>query len=110
MGSATTALPTRHDPRILTQPVTTRPPHQPSPQSSPALPANNATARRAEQLTYAAVTGVGFTANGYFVQDGELPYGADYLRAVGGSGMHWMGLCLRLHPDDAAGPYPMKCE
>lgn len=28
------------DPRILAQPVTTRPPHRPSPQSSPALPAN----------------------------------------------------------------------
>ena len=49
-----------------------------------------------------APDGLGFTANGYFVQNGELPYGTDYLRAVGGSGMHWMGLCLRLHPDDFA--------
>jgi len=49
-----------------------------------------------------APDGVGFTANGYFVQNGELPYGTDYLRAVGGSGMHWMGLCLRMHPDDFA--------
>jgi choline dehydrogenase-like flavoprotein len=47
-----------------------------------------------------APDGVGFTANGYFVQRGELPYGTDYLRAVGGTGMHWMGLCLRMHPDD----------
>ena len=49
-----------------------------------------------------APDGVGFTANGYFVQNGKLPYGTDYLRAVGGSGMHWMGLCLRQHPDDFA--------
>lgn len=49
-----------------------------------------------------APDGLDFTANGYFVQNGELPYGTDYLRAVGGSGMHWMGLCLRLHPDDFA--------
>jgi choline dehydrogenase-like flavoprotein len=46
--------------------------------------------------------GLGFTANGYFVQHGELPYGTDYLRAVGGSGMHWLGICLRMHPDDFA--------
>lgn len=46
--------------------------------------------------------GLGFTANGYFVQNGELPYGTDYLRAVGGSGMHWLGICLRMHPDDFA--------
>ncbi len=45
---------------------------------------------------------LGFTANGYFVQNGELPYSTDYLRAVGGTGMHWMGLCLRMHPDDLA--------
>ncbi|MBV8541646.1 MAG: GMC family oxidoreductase [Pseudonocardiales bacterium] len=49
-----------------------------------------------------APDGVGFTANGYFVQNGELPYGTDYLRAVGGSGMHWLGICLRMHPDDFA--------
>lgn len=49
-----------------------------------------------------APEGLGFTANGYFVQNGELPYGTDYLRAVGGSGMHWLGICLRMHPDDFA--------
>lgn len=49
-----------------------------------------------------APDGLGFTANGYFVQNGELPYSTDYLRAVGGSGMHWLGICLRLHPDDFA--------
>ena len=49
-----------------------------------------------------APDGLGFTANGYFVQNGGLPYGTDYLRAVGGSGMHWLGICLRIHPDDFA--------
>jgi choline dehydrogenase-like flavoprotein len=49
-----------------------------------------------------APDGVGFTADGYFIQRGQLPYGTDYLRAVGGTGMHWMGLCLRMHPDDFA--------
>lgn len=49
-----------------------------------------------------APNGLGFTANGYFVQDGALPYGTDYLRAVGGSGMHWLGICLRMHPEDFA--------
>jgi choline dehydrogenase-like flavoprotein len=49
-----------------------------------------------------APDGLGFTASGYFIQNGQLPYGTDYLRAVGGSGMHWMGLCLRMHPDDFA--------
>ncbi|MGH3785420.1 MAG: FAD-dependent oxidoreductase [Pseudonocardiaceae bacterium] len=49
-----------------------------------------------------APDGSGFTANGYLVQRGPLPYSTDYLRAVGGSGMHWTGLCLRMHPDDFA--------
>src|SRR5262245_24368686 len=35
-----------------------------------------------------APNGMGFTASGYFVQNGQLPYGTDYLRAVSGSGMH----------------------
>jgi len=47
-------------------------------------------------------TSRGFRGNGYFVQRGELPYSTDYLRAVGGSGLHWTGLCLRMHPDDFA--------
>ncbi|WP_026401542.1 GMC family oxidoreductase [Actinomadura rifamycini] len=41
-----------------------------------------------------------FTADGYFVQEGPLPYGTDYLRALGGAGMHWLGAVPRMHPDD----------
>ncbi len=43
-----------------------------------------------------------FTAQGYFVQNGKLPYGTDYLRALGGTAMHWLGAVPRMHPDDFA--------
>ncbi|AOP46266.1 GMC family oxidoreductase [Streptomyces lydicus] len=43
-----------------------------------------------------------FTANGYFVQDGRLPYGTDYLRELGGAAMHWLGAVPRMLPDDFA--------
>ncbi|MBE1536696.1 GMC family oxidoreductase [Actinomadura algeriensis] len=43
-----------------------------------------------------------FTSDGYFVQEGPLPYGTDYLRALGGAGMHWLGAVPRMHPDDFA--------
>ncbi|MGG7574356.1 GMC family oxidoreductase [Streptomyces sirii] len=43
-----------------------------------------------------------FTANGYLVQDGKLPYGTDYLRELGGAAMHWLGAVPRMLPDDFA--------
>ncbi|MEU2393532.1 GMC family oxidoreductase [Streptomyces sp. NPDC007369] len=43
-----------------------------------------------------------FTANGYFVQNGRLPYGTDYLRELGGTAMHWLGAVPRMHPEDFA--------
>ncbi|MFB7620474.1 GMC family oxidoreductase [Kitasatospora sp. NPDC056181] len=43
-----------------------------------------------------------FTANGYFVQNGRLPYGTDYLRELGGAAMHWLGAVPRMHPEDFA--------
>ncbi|MCA6096038.1 GMC family oxidoreductase [Streptomyces sp. SCA3-4] len=42
----------------------------------------------------------GFRANGYFVQNGALPYSSDYLRTTGGSALHWMGLVPRMQPED----------
>jgi choline dehydrogenase-like flavoprotein len=42
----------------------------------------------------------GFTADGYLVQRGELPYSSPYLRVNGGSGLAWTGLALRMHPED----------
>jgi len=41
-----------------------------------------------------------FTAGGYLVQRGPLPYGTDYLRSLGGSGMHWLGATPRMHKED----------
>jgi choline dehydrogenase-like flavoprotein len=37
---------------------------------------------------------------GYFVQDGPLPFGTDYLRSQGGTMLHWLGTCLRMVPND----------
>ena len=37
---------------------------------------------------------------GYFVQDGPLPFGTDYLRSQGGTMLHWLGTCLRMCPND----------
>jgi choline dehydrogenase-like flavoprotein len=37
---------------------------------------------------------------GYFVQDGPMPFGSDYLRAQGGTMLHWLGTCLRMVPAD----------
>jgi len=39
-------------------------------------------------------------SGGYLIQDGTHPYGSDYLRTLGGTGNHWMGLCPRMLPDD----------
>ncbi|PSJ30563.1 GMC family oxidoreductase [Streptosporangium nondiastaticum] len=41
-----------------------------------------------------------FTAGGYFVQNGPLPYGTDYLRALGGTAMHWLGAVPRMRDED----------
>jgi choline dehydrogenase-like flavoprotein len=38
--------------------------------------------------------------NGYFVQYGPLPFGSDYVRAQGGTMLHWLGTCLRMVPND----------
>src|SRR5262249_35969307 len=37
---------------------------------------------------------------GYLVQRGPHPFRSDYLRAPGGTTLHWMGTCLRLLPND----------
>jgi choline dehydrogenase-like flavoprotein len=37
---------------------------------------------------------------GYFVQQGPLPYGSTYTRAQGGSTLHWLGVSLRMLPED----------
>jgi choline dehydrogenase-like flavoprotein len=38
--------------------------------------------------------------NGYFVQRGPQLYGSSYTRRWGGSTLHWLGVCLRMLPED----------
>jgi choline dehydrogenase-like flavoprotein len=38
--------------------------------------------------------------NGYFVQNGPDLYGSSYTRLQGGSTLHWLGVSLRMLPDD----------
>ena len=39
-------------------------------------------------------------ASGYLVQTGPVPFSSDYLRAKGGTTLHWLGTCLRMLPND----------
>ena len=39
---------------------------------------------------------------GYFVQKGPNPYGSSYARLQGGSTLHWLGVSLRMLPEDFA--------
>jgi len=59
----------------------------------------NAAAPSPNVLDLEAVPG-GYVSHGYFVQNGKLPYGTDYLRALGGTAMHWMGVAIRMLPED----------
>lgn len=38
--------------------------------------------------------------SGYFSQHGPLPFGSDYIRARGGTTLHWLGTSLRMLPND----------
>jgi len=38
--------------------------------------------------------------SGYLVQTGPVPFSSDYLRAKGGTTLHWLGTCLRMLPND----------
>ncbi|MFI5617876.1 GMC family oxidoreductase [Streptomyces sp. NPDC051567] len=44
--------------------------------------------------------GGGYRADGYLVQDGELPYASGYVRVNGGTGTVWTGLTPRMLPED----------
>jgi choline dehydrogenase-like flavoprotein len=37
---------------------------------------------------------------GYMVQLGPLPFGSNYVRAKGGTSLHWLGISLRMCPND----------
>ncbi|GGR27915.1 GMC family oxidoreductase [Streptomyces netropsis] len=60
----------------------------------------NAVAPSPDVLDVGGLPGGGYRAHGYLVQRGALPYNSDYLRASGGTGLHWLGLTPRMHPDD----------
>ncbi|WP_414169991.1 GMC family oxidoreductase [Streptoverticillium reticulum] len=62
----------------------------------------NTAAPSPDLLDLEGLPGGGYRANGYFVQNGNLPYSSDYLRAAGGTALHWMGLTPRMHPEDFA--------
>jgi choline dehydrogenase-like flavoprotein len=40
------------------------------------------------------------SGQGYFVQNGPQQYGSSYTRTQGGSTLHWLGVCLRMLPED----------
>lgn len=51
-------------------------------------------------LDITAVHGTTPDTNGYFVQKGPMPFGSNYLRAYGGTTLHWLGTSLRMLPAD----------
>ncbi len=40
------------------------------------------------------------TGGGYFVQNGPDKFASSYSRLLGGSTLHWLGVCLRMLPED----------
>ncbi|WP_245872203.1 GMC family oxidoreductase [Streptomyces alboverticillatus] len=62
----------------------------------------NAAAPSPSVLDLEGLPAGGYRAHGYFVQNGALPYSSDYLRATGGTALHWMGIVPRMHPEDFA--------
>jgi choline dehydrogenase-like flavoprotein len=51
-------------------------------------------------LDISSVHGTTPDSSGYFVQRGPMPFGSDYLRAYGGTTLHWLGTALRMLPAD----------
>jgi choline dehydrogenase-like flavoprotein len=41
-----------------------------------------------------------YPESGYFMQNGKLPFSSDFLRAQGGTTLHWTGTALRMLPND----------
>ncbi len=51
-------------------------------------------------LDITSVHGTTPDTNGYYVQRGPMPFGSNYLRAYGGTTLHWLGTSLRMLPAD----------
>jgi choline dehydrogenase-like flavoprotein len=60
----------------------------------------NPNAPQMNVLTLAPVPKDGPLLTGYEVQLGPLPFGSDYVRAKGGTTLHWLGCCPRMMPND----------
>jgi len=60
----------------------------------------NPNAPSSNVLDITRIDGTTPDTTGYFVQQGPLPFGSDYLRMLGGTTLHWLGTCLRMAPND----------
>jgi choline dehydrogenase-like flavoprotein len=60
----------------------------------------NPNAAQMDGRTLAPIPQNGPLLTGYEVQLGPLPFGSDYVRAKGGTTLHWLGTCLRMLPND----------
>jgi len=61
---------------------------------------NNPNAPSADVLDAARPRHHAADTRGYMVQKGPLPFTSDFLRAPGGTTLHWLGTTLRLLPND----------
>jgi choline dehydrogenase-like flavoprotein len=60
----------------------------------------NPNAPQIDVRTMAPIPKDGPLLTGYEVQLGPLPFNSDYVRAKGGTTLHWLGTCLRMLPND----------
>ncbi len=60
----------------------------------------NLNARTQDVLDLRPIGVVGPETTGYLVQEGPLPYLSDFVRAPGGTTLHWLGTTLRMLPSD----------
>lgn len=62
----------------------------------------NAAAPSPDVLDLRSTGPASYAASGHFAQTGPFPYGTDYVRALGGAAMHWLGAVPRMFPEDFA--------
>jgi choline dehydrogenase-like flavoprotein len=62
----------------------------------------NANAPSPDVIDVTQIASHGTNTAGYLVQKGPLSFGSDFLRAAGGTTLHWLGTTLRLLPNDFA--------
>ncbi|MCB0666227.1 MAG: GMC family oxidoreductase [Saprospiraceae bacterium] len=62
--------------------------------------ANNPYAPQPNVLDISRPTATNPDTSGYFVQYGPLPFTSSNTRSLGGTTLHWLGVCLRMLPND----------